>query len=175
MGRKSSIDLLPQEVIDAIEKCLKADMTLDDIVDEITKMGEKVSRSALGRKKIQLDEMLEHVNHSRIMAEALVDNLGEASESKIARANIELLHSALFKLNHNSDEGLDAKEVYALSKATEALAKAKKIDQDTIIEVERVTKEKAAAVAGKIAKKAGLTAETVEDIRQGILGIKAAK
>lgn len=173
MPRPSTISVLPDEIVDAIQECFNAKMTLDDIVDRIKEMGAKVSRSALGRHKLKFDDMMDKVRHSRIMAETLVENLGDASESKIARANIELMHSALLKISLESEEGLEAKEVYALSKALEALAKAKKIDQDTIIEAGKVMQKKAAQVAGDIAKKAGLTAETVEDIRQGILGIKA--
>ncbi|PCI85765.1 MAG: hypothetical protein COB24_11910 [Hyphomicrobiales bacterium] len=173
MPRPSTISVLPDEIVDAIQECFNAKMTLDDIVERIKEMGAKVSRSALGRHKLKFDDMMDKVRHSRIMAETLVENLGDASESKIARANIELMHSALLKISLESEDGLDPKEVYALSKALEALAKAKKIDQDTIIEAGKVMQKKAAQAVDKAAVSMGMTAETREKFNRIIFGIEA--
>ena len=172
MGRKSTISVLPDAIVDAIQDCFNADMTLDDIVERIKEMGAKVSRSALGRERLKFDEMMDRVKQSRIMAETLVANLGDASESKIARANIELMHSALLKISLESEEGLEPKEVYALSKALEALAKAKKIDQDTIIDAGKVALNKAVSVVEKVGQEKGLSLDLVNQIKTGILGVK---
>lgn len=116
--------------------------------------------------------------------------LGDAPESKTARLNIELLHSAVLDVMMRAEDGemidgraraaLDGNPegVMMLAKALDHLGRATKTNVDAIAAVEkraaeRATKEAVAAVE-KVAKAGGLTAETLGAIKAGIFGVRAA-
>ena len=154
-------------------------------------MQSQVSRSALGRHVKGLDVIGERLRRSRMVAEALVHELGDAPESKAARLNIELMHNALLDLFMSDADGGDINElgkaalkgnpegVMQLSRALADLARASKTNADYIEQAEKRAERRAltaaAAVVDEVAKETGggLTGETVEKIKARIFGIAA--
>lgn len=181
MARPSTISQLPEKVRAKITVLRDQGRTIDDIMVHLEKLDVEVSRSALGRhlKKQQL--VAERIRRSRQLAEAVGREFGDDDTSKVARTNIELLHSLLMKVMIGDEDDvdgeviLDTKEAMFAATAIEKLSKASKLDIDRELKVReeerRFAKEKAAAAAVKVAKKAGLTADTVNKIKSEILGV----
>jgi hypothetical protein len=189
MGRPSSIDKLPPEIRVAIGDLRQRGHTIDEILAHLADMQSAISRSALGRHVKGLDAIGEQMRRSRVVAESLVRELGDAPESKAARLNIELMHSALLDLfMKNADGELidkngkaalagDPEGVMMLSKALDHLARASKTNADFIVaaeaRAERRAKAQAVAAVEDVAKDAGLSGATVEMIKAKIFGVKA--
>ncbi|GGG30892.1 hypothetical protein GCM10010964_18530 [Caldovatus sediminis] len=192
MPRPSSISRLPPEIRAEIGRLREAGRTIDEILAHLRAMDVAVSRSALGRHVKGLAELGEKLRRSRAVAEALVRQLGEAPESRTARLNIELLHTAILdlfmKAGEGEEEGVDGEGRAALAgnpmgamllaKALEHLTKASRHDQEFIEKVEARAaaraKREAAAAVDAVARERGLSAEMAAAIKAGIFGVRAA-
>jgi hypothetical protein len=188
MSRPSSVDRLPPEVREAIGRLREAGHTIDEILAHLADMQSSVSRSALGRHIQGLDAIGEKMKRARVVAEALVRQMGDKPESQTARLNIELAHSALLDVFMKAEAGdtVDGRATDALAgnpegfmflaKALDHLGKAQKSSVDSVLAIEKraaekATKEAVAAVE-KVAKAGGLTAETLSQIKAGIFGVR---
>jgi hypothetical protein len=192
VARPSSISRLPPEIRAEIGRLREAGRTIDEILAHLRAMDVAVSRSALGRHVRGMAELGEKLRRSRAVAESLVRELGDAPESKTARLNIELLHTAILdlflKAGGGAEEGVDEGGRAALAgnpmgammlaKALEHLTKASRHDQAFIERVEARAaaraKREAAAAVDAVARERGLSAEMVAVIKAGIFGVKAA-
>jgi DNA-binding transcriptional ArsR family regulator len=181
MSRPSSVSRLPDEIRLKIGVLRDQGRTIDEILSHLEKLDVEVSRSALGRHLKKIDAVAEDMRRNRAIAEGIGRTLGDEPTSRVARMNIELLHGMLMKIMTGADEEggpvtLDAKESMMLAIALEKAAKASKSDLETqikaAVESERrdATKE-AAKAAETSARKAGLSAQTVEAIKASILGV----
>ena len=190
MNRPSSIDVLPEEIRSEIGRLRMQGCTIDAIVGHLRQMhGATVSRSAMGRHVKGLDRVAEQIRRSREVATALVQQLGDAPESEIARMNVEIMHSAILDLKMRVADGEDVdaggaaalsgnpEGIMLLSKAIDHLAKASKANVEFAEKVEKRAEERArkaaAAVVDSVAKAKGISTETAEAIKAGIFGVKA--
>jgi biotin operon repressor len=194
MTRPSSVDRLPAAVREAIGALRERGHTIDEILAHLADLQTEVSRSALGRHVKSLDAIGAQMKRSRVVAEALVRQLGDAPESKTARLNIELLHSAVLDVMMRAAEGeendgrpvdgraqaaLDGNPegVMMLAKALDHLGRAQKSSVDSVLAIEKRAAERARVEAVKavdeVAKAGGLTEETVATIKARIFGVKA--
>lgn len=187
---KSSVDRLPKAVREQITK-LRRDQgaTIDEIMAHLEKLQVAISRSALGRHTQKLDSMVVHLQETRILSEALVKQFGEESDDKVARANLELLQSALLRLQMAAHEAMaegadgdeprefpfSPKDIMQLSTAMQRLASAGKTIDDRIRKAREYMRQQAVDAVDRVAKKspAGLSKDTVADIKREILGIAA--
>jgi hypothetical protein len=180
-NRPSSIDVLPDEVKSAIGKLRLQGRTIDEILAHLAQMDVEVSRSALGRHVQKLATIGERMKLSRDMATALVDRFGEEPDNRLARLNLEMMHSLVLdvmtaqKINETTGEldpvTLDAEQVMFLARSLQSLASAEKTATDRAFKVKAETKAEAAKVVEKVSREKGLTAETVAAIRSAVLGI----
>lgn len=190
MARPSSIDRLPPEIRAEIGRLRGEGHTIDAILAHLADLRSHVaiSRSALGRHIKGLDKIGEKMRQSRVVAEALVRELGEAPESRTARLNIELMHSAVMELFMRSADGeaVDAggkaalegnpEGVMFLAKALDHLGRASKTNVEFVALAEKRADEKArkeaALAVDEVAKTNGLTGDTVALIKAKIFGVK---
>lgn len=193
MARPSSIDKLPEPIRAEIGKLRGSGWTIDQILEHLRGLYDKApSRSALGRHIKGLEAIGEKMRRSRQVAEALVRELGDAPESRTARLNIELLHSAILdvfmKSADEESDGIDKSGQAALkgnpmgmmllAKALDHLSHSSKTNADFIARVradaEAAVKKDAAAAVDVVARERGITVETLQAIKAGIFGVKAA-
>jgi hypothetical protein len=193
MTRPSTIDQLPDSIRSEIGRLRTQGVTIDGILAHLRQLhgATSVSRSALGRHIKGLDAMTERMRRSRVVAEALVHELGDAPESRAAQLNIELLHSAvmdLFMKAADGDETVDAdglaalagqpEGVMMLAKALDHLGRASRSNVEVIQKAEERAATKARTEAAKaveaVGKAKGLTADTLAAIKAGIFGVKTA-
>jgi hypothetical protein len=191
MPRPSTIDQLPPEIREEIGRLRDGGATIDQIVAHLRGLSAVVSRSALGRHIQGMDRIGEKLRRSRSVAEVLVRQLGDAPASRTMQLNLELLHTAILDLFMKAgDDGDDVDEagraalegnpegVMMLAKALDHLGRARKSDAEFIERIERLATEKAknaaAGAAAAVAKERGVSAETIEAIKQGVFGVRAA-
>ncbi len=180
--RPSSIDRLDPEVKDLIAK-LRIDFgwSLDEILAKLRELGQgDISRSALGRHTKSLEEIGAQLRHSREVATALVAQVGEERNDRVADLNIELMHAMMMRLiTATNDEGdgqpivLDPENVMFLSRSLQSLASARKTNADMVLKVREEARKEAAKKAVDAAKSRGISSDTVEVIRRAVLGSDA--
>lgn len=179
--RPSSIDRLDPQIKDLIGK-LRIDngWTIDEIRTRLLELQQNVSRSALGRHVKSLEEIGAQLRHSREIAQALIAQVGDAPEDRVADLNIELMHSMILRLvTATNDEGdgqpviLDAEQTMFMARSLQALAGARKTNRDMILKEREAATKEAAKKAVSAAKSKGIGADTVEFIRKAVLGSEA--
>lgn len=179
--RPSSIDRLDPEIKDLIGK-LRIDhgWTIDEIRDRLKKLltDELPSRSALGRHVKSIEEVGAQLRHSREVSQALVAQVGDAPEDRMAELNIELMQSMILRLITATDDEGDGRpvtfgpeDVMFLSRSLQSLASTRKTNADMVLKVREATTKEAAKKAGEAAKSKGLGKETVEFIMNSVLGV----
>lgn len=177
MARKSSVDRLGPEVRDAIGRLLDQGRTLDEILAHLEGMSVEVSRSALHRYTQKIAAAGEKLRQSRIIGDALIRRFGDEPESKTARLNIQLIQTLVFDLLMKAEDDGDPDMAVKLSRALESLTRASRNDIEVIERAEKRAAERArkdAAVAAEDAgRQQGLSAATIEAIKQNILGLRA--
>lgn len=145
------------------------------------------SKSSLGRHVQGLSAIAEKLQRSRAVAEALVEKLGDAPESRAAALNIELMHTVILDLimaaedakGRQGDDGapvpmvLDPEQAMFLGRCLKDLAGARKTDADLTMTLRReLAKEMAAKLDEEAAVNKGLNADTVAALKSRFLGIK---
>jgi len=184
MAQKCSIDRLPDEIREALDTLLKGNRhTYDEILAKINELDEDadISRSALGRYAKRTANARRYRQRRHEIANILSQNLGEVAESKLGRVVVELLQSSIFDLmmSRYDEDGeptpMDPKTLALLSQASKNLQHAMKTSVDQEIKIRederRRAKEEAVKAVEKTARERGLTKDTVEAIKAGILGV----
>lgn len=187
MGRKSTIHRLPAEVKGYIEgKLAEGRLTLDELIADLQQRfpahkaaGDLPSKSAVQRYGQKLERRLSAIKASteaaRLISAQAGDDEDARSEALTAMVQTELFE-ALMSIQEADDAELDpAERVSMLSSAAKNIATLtrssiglKQFQRDV-----RQRAKEAAANVEKIAKKGGLSADTVEQLRREILGIAA--
>lgn len=178
MSRRSSVERLPKALRDLVGDLRRDGRTIDEILAKLRELGADAalpSRSALGRHVKNLDQIAAEVRRSREVASALVARFGEEPESKVARANIELMHTVVMKgLSAAADGGLvslDPQEAMFMATALQKLAQAEKQDAERTLRLRREVAKEAAEAAKGAARQRGLGSETADFIYREVLGI----
>ena len=188
MARKkntpSSIDRLLPELQELIGQLRGQGRTIDEIRLKLLELDVTISRSALGRHVRSLADAQVTMQRSRQIAEALVAKFGDEPDDKMARLNIELAHGLIMRLMLSTTEDpetgesapivLSPEDAMFCARAIQSLTTSSKTVEDRIakaVERERVrcTKENAEK-AVTAARAQGLSKETCEAIRFGVLG-----
>jgi len=187
MGRKSTISRLPEQVKSYIEgKLAEGRFTLDELIADLRERfpaqeqaGELPSRAAVHRYGQKLERRLSAIRASTEAAKLISAQAGDdedaRSEALTALVQTELFE-ALMSIQEADDEEIDAGErVSMLSSAAKNIATLTRssIGLKTFQRDVRQRAKEAAANVEKIAKKGGLSADTVEQLRREILGIAA--
>ncbi|MCW3835984.1 DUF3486 family protein [Sphingomonas canadensis] len=182
--RRSTVDRLDPEIKKMIAD-LRIDFgwTIDEILTKLRELGQgEISRSALGRHVKSIEEVGAQLRHSREMAKALIEQVGDAPEDRVADLNIELLHAMILRLvTATNDEGdgqpvtFGPEDAMFLGRTIQSLASARKTNAEMIFKVRQETARAAAKAVDAVAKDvpAGLTRETVDEIKRRIMGIAA--
>lgn len=180
--RSSSIDRLGPEIKDLIGK-LRIDFgwSIDEILAKLHELGQgEISRSALGRHVKSLEEIGAQLRMARETAQALVAQVGEGNEDRLADLNIELAQSMILRMmTATNDEGdgqpvtFSPMEIMLVTKALQQAAGARKTNTDLILKTRQEAAKAAAKAVDAVAKDrpAGLTKDTVDEIKRRIMGI----
>lgn len=181
MPRHSSIKKLPKEIKAAIDGLLKEGrFTLDQIRSEVLgRYGDEAvpSRSALGRYKKNFDDLAKELRETREIADVWAQKLGSVPDSDIGKVVLEILRTLSYRVGADLMQSgdLDAKAIAQLARAMNYIEDAGRLGLARELELRRSALDAAANAATEVAKKKGVSKETVDLIRREILGISDDK
>lgn len=179
MGRQSSVQTLPPEVRDWLDKALIAGnfSGYEALEAALAERGHAISKSAIHRYGQPLQQRLAAIKASteaaRLITEGAGDDQDARSEAVIALIQTEMFE-AIVNLQQAADEdtdpiermGIMSKVAKNIASLTNASIAQKKFKAEVKARAQEVAEK-----AAKLAQKGGLTAETVAEIRRSILGI----
>lgn len=179
MPKRSSVSRLPDEIRQKISHLRDQGRTLDEIMNALEALDVDVSRSSLGRYVKKQAQVADQIRRSRELSEAIGRQFGDDKTSRVARTNIELLHTLMMKLMIGGEDEtevvLDAKDAMFAATALEKLSKASKLDVEERLKVKEEARKEAmtaaAEIVDKTGKEKGLSAETIQELKSKFLGV----
>jgi len=173
MPPRSKVASLPKAVKTWLDKALAENgfSEYETLAAELSAQGFSISRSSLQRYGQDFESKLSALKMASEQARAVVAAAPD-EEGAVNEALMRLVQEHLFKvLMAGADpEGKNKFDLPKVAKAVAELGKASVVQKKWQAEWREKT-EAAAARVEKIAKKGGLTAETVDEIRREILGM----
>lgn len=181
MARQSSITVLPDEEIEALNREIVARKFsgYEDLEAWMHERGFSVSRSAIHRHGQKIERRMAAIRASteaaKMITEAAGDDQDARSEAVIALVQTEMFDSIIAIQEAEDPDVSPADRLGLMSKAAKniaTLARASIAQKQFKTQVQARATEAAEKVA-KLAKKGGMSASTVEEIKRSILGIAA--
>lgn len=168
MPPRSKVSTLPAEVRAWLDQALVESnfSGYEALAAALAERGYNISKSALHAYGQSFEERLAALRLASEQARAVVAAAPD-DEGAVSEALMRLAQEKLFQLLLASDGKLDISKI---GKTVAELVKASVVQKKWSTEV-RARAEAAAAQVEKIARKGGLNAETVAEIRREILGV----
>lgn len=180
-GRLSSLDLLPEEAQDdlvwACQQLAERQRTQADILfefnDRLAVKGiEPVSKSAFNRKAIRIAAATRRQRETREIFSALSGDIDPARIDEHSIVLGEFLKTLIFELLQPGSAEHTADSAMKLSRGFKEIMVGQKISADRRAAEEKRATEKAVQAIEAVGKAKGLTMETVEAIKNNVLGIR---
>lgn len=187
VNRKSKIELLPEEIRAQLNVLIRSgDMTQKDILEAVNAMIEeaglsdeaKLSRSSFNRYAKRMEDMGQRLRQSREVAEVWITKLGEAPTSDVGKLLQEFVRTMAFETSMKLMESAEQDGEVIAPKALNQLALVvQRIEQAAMTshkvekEIRKAFAEEMADKTEQVAKKAGLTSDTVKMLKAELLGI----
>ncbi|MGA8170927.1 MAG: phage protein Gp27 family protein [Methylocystis sp.] len=187
-GRLDSFDIMPEEGQEelrwAFEELNKPPpcRTQADILSELNgRLADKglplISKSAFNRKSVSTAMAARRINEMRAVFTGIAEHL---TPENIDQSNVslgEFIKTLIAEIVSHHEGTLSAKEVKELAHAFALVIAGTKVSSTrrSHVEAEQDARKKAADAAGAVARKAGLTKDTVDRLKADILGIQRAK
>jgi hypothetical protein len=181
MGRQSSITALPEETREALNRELSRRnfSGYEALEDWLREQGFEISRSAIHRYGQKIERRMAAIKASTEIARSITEAAGDDQDAR-GEASIALVQTGMFDalmaIQEASDEDIKPEDrLGMLSSAAKNIAT---LTRASIAQKEFKTKvlaraTEAAEKVAKLAKKGGMSAATVEEIKRSILGIAA--
>ncbi|WP_188239982.1 DUF3486 family protein [Serratia marcescens] len=182
-GRPSKIDLLPENIRDALHQMLRDKRhTQEEIREAINTLIDQhelpddmqLSRTGLNRYASRMEAIGSKIRASREMAEIWAAKLGSAPTSDVGKLLMEFVKTLAFETTMTLSEGDDPvapKALGQLALVAQRIEAAQMVSHKREKEIRQAFAEEAAATAEKIVSQAGLSADKAADIKRQILGI----
>jgi len=177
MARRSSVAKLDPRIRESVDRAIRdGRATIDQIVEKLdTMMGDDApSRSAVGRYVKSARKQMERYREAQELAKVWVGKLEEDPDGDVGRLLSEMLRTVAFQQLANAgdeDAEISTKDIMFLAGAIKDLASADKVSMERELRIRSEMAKKAADKATEIAKRGGLSAEMVNDLRRELLGI----
>ena len=171
MARRSTVDLLPDDVRKWLDKALidRSFSGYEALADDLAERGFTISKSALHRHGQRFEDFLgkvrEGAHRAAAIAEALPDDAGQVGDALTQMLQTQIM-DVVVEMNVKPDDVKFTDLITAVAKLNASSVQQKQ----WAAKVKAQTREAAKAVA-EVARQGGLTPETVDAIRTKILGI----
>lgn len=193
--QQSSIDLLPDPIRQQLQDLLndrrvtqlQAVDRINAILSALRESGElpeaapeRLSKSAVNRYALRMEEVGAKLRQSREVAEIFISKVGAAPQGQVGLLINEMLRSLAFDLSlklqdaqFDSPEEMSATidQVKALALAVQRLEQSASINVKREQEIRKQAAEAAAEVADKTLVHQGMSRDTIDAIKREILGI----
>jgi hypothetical protein len=190
--QQSSIDLLPESIRQQLQELLndrrvtqqQAGERINTILASLRDAGKlpedapaRLSKSAVNRYALRMDEVGAKLRQSREVAEIFISKVGAAPQGQVGLLINEMLRSMAFDLSlklQDADisdpETMTATidQVKALALAVQRLEQGASINVKRETEIRKQTLEAAAKTIDQTARKAGVTPETIALIHEAL-------
>jgi hypothetical protein len=147
MANKSSITRMDPAIRTAVDAAIRdGRATILEIVALVNGLGGRISKSAVGRYKLQAESQMQRYREAQEVAKVWIGRLENDPDGDVGRLLPEMLRAVAFQsLSTLGDDGamVDPKELALLARAIKDAAGATK----TSVEVERLRREMRAALA----------------------------
>lgn len=189
MARPFIIDQLPTEVRQALNAWLAepgitatdATERLHALLEDIGHAELKPSRHAVNRYRNRMDEVGKRLQEKHAVADMWVDKFGRLPQGKMGQLIIQMVHGLAFDAGVALSEGeLDDENMPGVVRMLKDLAvmlekteRASSLNAQREREIRDQARKEAAEVAEKVAKQGGLSADSVQELRRAILGVKS--
>lgn len=187
-NRKSKVELLPEDIRNTLNVFIRSgNMTQKDILEAVNQMIDdaglgddaKLSRTGFNRYAKRMEAIGQRLRQSREVAEVWVSKLGDAPTSDVGKLLQEFVRTMAFDTSMKMMEAAEGEEGEVISpKALGQLALVVQRIETAAMSSMKREKEIRAAYAAEaaekteaVAKKAGLTADTVKMLKAELLGI----
>ncbi len=186
-GRLSSIDLLPEECSDIIswaaQELAARERTQLDIFNEFktklialqgeTGLGFDIpSASAFNRYSVRLAQVTRRLEQAREIAATISERFDAEASDDLTMIAAEAIKTLIFELLQASgDAGLTPKGAMELANALRAATAAQSVSTARRVKVENEFEKKAEQAIEAVAEEAGLSSETISQLRQEFLGV----
>lgn len=186
MTRPSTVETLPPDLLEKLHALLRdprvsqldATARINAILEE-EGHPERLSKSAVNRYAVRMERVGEKLRQSRAVAEMWIGKLGATPQGQVGHLVNEMLRTLAFDLSIRLQDGELTKEsmpgvidmLKNLSLSIMRLERAASENVKREEEIRRKAREESAETAAKIARQGGMSKETVEAIKAGILGI----
>ncbi|TCT39612.1 DUF3486 family protein [Martelella mediterranea] len=187
-GRLSKIDLLPEECDDVVawaaQEMADRDRPLTEIYPEfrdklIAVQGEYgvafdiPSFSAFHRHSVKLAQMTRRLEQTREMAAIISERMDAEASDDLTLIAAEAIKTLIFELLQSSGEsGLSTKGAQELANALRAATAAQSVSTTRRQKVEAAFEAKTEEVIEKVSQEAGLSSETIAQLRRDFLGVR---
>ena len=178
MGARSSIDMLPPRLRDAVQGALKDGLTIDQIVDMLRDEGADVSRSAVGRYTLNYREMAARQRDLSSVASSFASEFGDADNPQqklLIQMFTSVMTQAVLPMASGEGAEIGAQDLHFFARSIKDVVSAAKIDTDREAKIRDEERKKArleaASAAETAARGAGATPETIAAIKRELLGL----
>lgn len=173
MGRRSSIEQLPAELADLCHRLIREGRTIEDITDKLNELDADVSRSAVGRYVKSARDQMRQYQDAQAVAGQWVTQLGENPTGDVGALLAEMLKTVAFQSLATMAPDAEGKgkptkpmDIMLLAKAIRDLEATSKANIERRAAIKKATIEEAAAKAGEVGTRAGLSQATIDEIQK---------
>jgi len=180
MASRSTIERLPQEVLDVCHRLIREGKTIIEITDKLNELDADVSKSAVGRYVQSSRAQMKRFREAQEVAGRWVAELGENAKGDVATLCQQMLTGIAFQtldqvaqqqLDGDGADGKPAKAIKAMdlmlfAKALESLESSSKRSIERREKIERAAIERAAKKVGEVGASAGISQASIERIQQ---------
>lgn len=187
-GRLSAIDLLPEECSEIIswaaEELAKRERTQVDIYAEfrqklIALQGESglgfdlPSSSSFNRYSVRLAQMSRRMETTREITKAISDRFDAETSDDLTLIAAEAIKTLVWEILEQAGQGgIQPKGAMELANALRAATAAQSVSTARRQKIEREFDEKVEATIEKVSQEAGLSADTIAQLRRDFLGVR---
>lgn len=181
-GRTGRIDQMPDDLREMLHAHLRdKGLTQAEILERINVLlaergAPPLSRSGLNRYATRMEQMGSRIREARAISEQWIATLGTEPQGEVSHILIEMLRTLAFDVTlkmANGEDEVEPKFIKELAIGIERLEKAASESFKREQEIRRLALEQAAEKAEAVAKRGGLSSDTVQALRREILGIAA--
>lgn len=178
MAPRSSLKSLPKEVLAEVDKLIRDNHTIDEILAHLRSLDAGISRSAIGRYKQNAEKSMQRTKEIREIAGVWAHKLGEDPESDVGRLLLQMLQTQLWVTLANMGEkdvdSTDPKQLALMARSIKDIEMAGKLSLDNEERIRKAALEEAAKAAESVVRERGLSDEDAEILRAKILGVQDA-
>ncbi len=186
MPRASTVEQLPPDILERLHELLRDPrvsqlQAVAEINAVLEAQGERpVSKSAVNRYAVRMDRVGERLRQSREVAEMWIAKMGAQPQGQVGHLINEMLRTMAFDLTIKLQEGeltaetmpevIDMLKQLSLSVVRLERAASENVKREQ--EIREQARKEAADAAEQVARQGGLSADSVQQLRLAILGVR---